>query len=141
MWKELPHEVCRRSDTLRIQRPFLTRKSPTLQAPSQARARVAKVQRTLIPGLQDSIRRTASERPGASRRNSAASAAALSAAETAFRKKRYKDAVAKYKEALKLDVLSYPAALGLAKTPMGFTAVINGMPLLNRVYDIVGEAA
>ena len=39
------------------------------------------------------------------------------------------------------DFESHPVALRTAKTPMGFTAVINGMPLLNRVYDIVGEAA
>lgn len=82
---------------------------------TEASPRVQKVQRTIIPGLQDSIRRAASERPGASKRNSAASAAALSSAESAFRKGNYKTAVAKYSEALKLDTLSYPAALGLAR--------------------------
>ncbi|MBS7286494.1 MAG: tetratricopeptide repeat protein [Kiritimatiellae bacterium] len=101
---------------------------------TQASARVAKVQRTLIPGLQDSIRRTASERPGASRRNSAASAAALSAAETAFRKKRYKEAVAKYKEALKLDVLSYPAALGLAKALEASDSSASGKAAVFEAY-------
>lgn len=82
---------------------------------TEATPRMAKVQRTVIPGLQDSIRRALAERPGASKRNSAASASALSSAESAFRKGEYKTAASKYEEAFKLDTLSYPAALGLAK--------------------------
>lgn len=39
------------------------------------------------------------------------------------------------------DFESHPASLRTSKTPQGFTAVINGMPLLNKVYDIVGAAA
>jgi tetratricopeptide (TPR) repeat protein len=101
---------------------------------TQASSRVAKVQRTIIPGLQDSIRRTASERPGASKRNSAASAAALSAAESAFKKKQYKTAVAKYTEALNLDALSYPAALGLAKSLQASDSSASGRAAVFEAY-------
>lgn len=80
-----------------------------------ASPRVQKVQRTIIPGLVDSIRRAEADRPGASRRNSAASAAALSKAEEAEKKGNWKTAAAKFKEALDLDALSVPAALGLAR--------------------------
>ena len=39
------------------------------------------------------------------------------------------------------DFESHPVALRKAKTPMGFTNVMMGMPLLNKVYSIIGEAA
>lgn len=78
--------------------------------------RVQKVQRVLIPELKDTIARSAADRPGASKRNSAASSAALVKADEAFRKGQYKTAKARYQEALAADVLSYPAALGLART-------------------------
>lgn len=39
------------------------------------------------------------------------------------------------------DFESHPVALRKAKTPMGFTNVMVGMPLLNKVYSIIGEAA
>jgi tetratricopeptide (TPR) repeat protein len=78
--------------------------------------RVQNVQRSVIPGITESINRQASERPGASKRDSAAAAKALSAAETAWGKGQYKTAKLRYQEALDADPLSYPAALGLAKT-------------------------
>ena len=39
------------------------------------------------------------------------------------------------------DFESHPVALRASKTPMGFTTVINGMPLLNRAYEIIKAAA
>ena len=80
-----------------------------------ADARVQRVQRTVIPELKEMISRSASERPGASKRDSAASAAAIAKAEAAVKKGALKTALAKYQEALNCDPLSYPAALGLAK--------------------------
>ena len=73
------------------------------------------MQRTVIPALKESISRAATERPGASKRNSAACAAAIAKAEDAMKKGRFKDAREAYALALKSDPLSYPAALGLAK--------------------------
>lgn len=81
----------------------------------EASPRVQKVQRTVIPALKESISRAATERPGASKRNSAACAAAIAKAEDAMKKGRFKDAREAYALALKSDPLSYPAALGLAK--------------------------
>lgn len=81
----------------------------------EASPRVQKVQRTVIPALKESISRAATERPGASKRNSAACAAAIAKAENAMKKGRFKDAREAYALALKSDPLSYPAAFGLAK--------------------------
>ncbi len=80
-----------------------------------ADVRVQKVQRTLIPELKEAIARQAAERPGAQKRDSAASAAALSRAEAALKKKDYKTAKKEYQKAYDADVLSFPAALGLAQ--------------------------
>ena len=81
----------------------------------EASPRVQKVQRTVIPALKESISRAATERPGASKRNSAACATAIAKAEDAMKKGKFKDARETYAQALKSDPLSYPAALGLAK--------------------------
>ena len=81
----------------------------------QASPRVQKVQRSVIPELKDSISRAAADRPGASKRNSAASAAALTSAEAAWQKGNFKTARQRYQDALAADALSYPAAVGLAK--------------------------
>jgi len=78
--------------------------------------RVQKVQRVFIPELRDTISRAAASRPGVSSRNSAASAAALGRADAALKKGQLKSARLAYQEALTADPLSYPAALGLAKT-------------------------
>ena len=81
-----------------------------------ADARVQRVQRTVIPELKESIARAAVDRPGASKRNSALSAAAITKAESAWKRGAWKNAKAAYQEALAADPLSSPAALGLAKS-------------------------
>ena len=82
---------------------------------AEASPRVQKVQRTVIPGLKEEIARTATERPGVAKRNSASCAASISAAEAAVKKGNFKAAREAYQKALAADPLSYPAALGLAK--------------------------
>ena len=77
--------------------------------------RAVHAQRTIIPGIKTDIARRAAERPGAQRRDANASAAALSRADAAWKKKNYKVAKSEYEAACKADVLSFPAALGLAK--------------------------
>jgi tetratricopeptide (TPR) repeat protein len=91
-----------------------------------ADARVQRVQRTVIPELKEAIARAAVERPGASKRDSAASAAAITKAETAWRKGSWKIAKARYQDALNADPLSYPAALGLARACLKVDASKNG---------------
>lgn len=80
-----------------------------------ASPRVRKVQNTLIPALKDAIARRAAERPGASRRNSAACATAIAKAEAAAKKGAAKAARQAYQEALAADPLSYKAAFELAR--------------------------
>ena len=92
-----------------------------------ADTRVQRVQRTVIPELKEMITRSASERPGASKRDSAASAAAIAKAEAALKKGSLKTAMARYQEALNSDPLSYPAALGLAKTGLKIDSSKKGM--------------
>lgn len=92
-----------------------------------ASPRVQKVQRAVIPELKDSIARAAAARPGAARRNSAASAAAISKAEAAWKKGNYKTAKLNYQEALGADTLSYPAAVGLAKAWLKTDATKRGL--------------
>ena len=77
--------------------------------------KVKRVQRTTIPELKETIARTAAQRPGADKRDVAASAAALKKAEAAWAKQTFKTAKLRYNDAYVADVLSYPAALGLAK--------------------------
>ena len=71
-----------------------------------ASRRVQDVQRNVIPKLKDEIARQAAERPGASSRDSAASAKALAEAETAWSKGQYKTAKSKYLAAFASDPLS-----------------------------------
>ena len=82
---------------------------------AEASPRVQKVQRKIIPGLKDAIAQASADRPGASKRNSAACSAALAKAEAAWKKGAFKNARAAYQEAVAADPLSYPAALGLAR--------------------------
>ena len=82
---------------------------------AEASPRVQKVQRTIIPALKDQIARSATERPGASKRNSAACATEIAKAESALKAGNAKQARETYQRALAADPLSYPAALGLAK--------------------------
>ena len=77
--------------------------------------RAVYAQRVIIPGIKTDIARRAAERPGAQGRDANASAAAFARAEAAWKKKNYKVAKAEYEAACKADVLSFPAALGLAK--------------------------
>lgn len=83
---------------------------------TQAVDRVQSVQRKIIPELRDTIARATAQRPGVDRRDSAASASALKKAEEAWRKGTFKTAKLRYNDAYAADVLSYPAALGLAKS-------------------------
>ena len=80
-----------------------------------ASPRVQKVLRTVIPALKEQIAREAANRPGVSKRDSAACAATLAKAEAAWKKGNFVNARNAYQAALTADPLSYPAALGLAK--------------------------
>ena len=82
---------------------------------ASASPRVQKVQRSVIPALKESVARSAADRPGVSKRDSAACSAALAKAEAAWKKGSFKLARQGYQEALAADPMSYPAALGLAR--------------------------
>ena len=82
---------------------------------TQAVERVQSVQRKVIPELRDAIASATAHRPGVERRDSAASALALKKAEESWKKGTFKTAKLRYNDAYAADVLSYPAALGLAK--------------------------
>lgn len=82
---------------------------------ASASPRVQKVQRTTIPNLKEDIARSAAEQPGVSKRDPAASAAALAKGDEAMKKGAVKTARHQYEAALKADPLSYPAALGLVR--------------------------
>ena len=58
--------------------------------------RAVHAQRTIIPGIKTDIARRAAERPGAQRRDANVSAAALSRADAAWKKKNYKVAKSEY---------------------------------------------
>ena len=81
----------------------------------KADPRAQHAQRVIIPGIKEDIARRAASRRGAEKRDSAASAAALARAAAAMKKGNYKTARSEYEAAYRADVLSYPAALGLAK--------------------------
>ena len=77
--------------------------------------RVQDVQRKAIPALKEMIAVADANRPGASKRDSAAAATAISKGDAAMKKRTYKTARKFYQDALAADPLSYPAALGLAR--------------------------
>lgn len=77
--------------------------------------RVQKVQRAIIPALKEDIARRIAGRPGVSKRDSAACATLIGKAEAAWKRKEYRQARQFYQEAAATDVLSYPAAEGLAR--------------------------
>ena len=81
-----------------------------------ASPRVQKVQRSVIPALKETIARTTANLPGVSNRDSSASSTEISKAEAALKRKEFRTARSRYDAALKADPLSYPAALGLART-------------------------
>ncbi len=78
-------------------------------------AKVVKVQRDILPAIRETILRAAAQVPNAATRDSQASAAAIASAEAAAKKGNWKTAAESYEKALKLDPLSYPAAIGVAK--------------------------
>ncbi len=77
--------------------------------------RVIHAQRTIIPGIKADIARRAAERPGAQNRNAKVASDAIARGDAAMKKGNFKVARDEYAAACKADVLSYPAALGLAK--------------------------
>ena len=81
----------------------------------EASPRVQKVQRTVIPGLKEAISHAATDRPGASKRDSSSCSTALAKADEAWKSGNYKTARQAYQDAVRADALSYPATLGLAK--------------------------
>ena len=99
---------------------------------AEASPRVQKVQRTVIPGLKEEIARSATERPGVDKRNSASCAALISTAEAAVKNGNFKAAREAYQKALAADPLSYPAAFGLAKAWEKTDATKAGMA---KAYD------
>ena len=103
---------------------------------ASASPRVQKVQRTIIPALKESIARAAADRPGASKRDSAACASALVKAEAALKKGAYKEALKGYQAAYAADPLSYPAALGLAKAWLKADSGRNGQTKALEGYKI-----
>lgn len=80
-----------------------------------ASPRVQKVQRAVIPALKDTMAHAISERPGAAKRNSALCSTTLAKAEAEWKKGQYGNARQSYQAALTADLLSYPAAVGLAR--------------------------
>lgn len=80
----------------------------------EADKRVQDVQHKTIPSVREVIAASAARRDGVSKRDSAASAAALKKAEEAWKKGTFKTAKLRYAEAFEADVLSFPAAQGLA---------------------------
>ena len=81
-----------------------------------ADARVQRVQREVLPSLRDEIAKKAASRPGASGRDAVGCTASLAKADAFLRKRQGKEARTAYADALKKDPLSYPAAIGLART-------------------------
>ena len=98
--------------------------------------RVQDVQRKTIPIIQEAIARKASERPGASNRDSAAASKALADAEAAWNRGHYKTAKLRYQDALTADPLSYPAAVGLAKAWEKTDATPAGQKKVFEYYKI-----
>lgn len=98
--------------------------------------RVQDVQRKTIPLIKEAIARQASERPGASKRDSAAAATALEAAEAAWNRGHFKTAKLRYQDALAADPLSYPAAIGLAKAWEKTDATAAGQKKVFEYYKI-----
>ena len=83
---------------------------------ASASPRVQKVQRNVIPPLKEAVANRKVEQPGAAKRNSAECASSLATADAAWAKGNFKGARQAYQAALAADALSYPAALGLAKS-------------------------
>lgn len=78
--------------------------------------RTQDVMRKIIPALKAEIAAKAAARPGAAGRNSVECAALLAKADGRMAKKDYATASKLYSDALSKDPLSYPAAIGLARS-------------------------
>ena len=103
---------------------------------ASASPRVQKVQRSIIPALKETVARAAADRPGAAKRDSAASAAAIARAEANEKKGAWKAARQDYQAALTADPLSFPAAVGLAKAWLKSDATKNGQTKAFENYKI-----
>ena len=101
---------------------------------AESDARVQKTQSAIIPALKEAIAQATTDIPGASKRNSAASAGALSRAEKLWKKGQHKNAVAAYQEALTADPLAYPAALGLARALVKTETSAEGLGRALKAY-------
>lgn len=78
--------------------------------------RVQKVQNNIMHSLAELCTQKEVDLLGAARRDSAASASVLATADAAFKKGNFRNARDAYQKALDADPLSFPAALGLAKS-------------------------
>lgn len=74
-----------------------------------------RVEKNLLPRLKEDIAAALMSHPGAGRRNAAACSAALVKGDAALAKGQPKTAKLHYSEAYAADVLSYPAAIGMAR--------------------------
>lgn len=101
--------------------------------------RVRRVQREVIPALEQEIREKASARYGAARRDAAACAKALEQADAAAKKRRYSEARKHYAEALKRDPLCREAALGQARCCERTDKTANGKLEAYRAYRTACE--
>lgn len=77
--------------------------------------RVQNVQHVIMPKLREEIARKAASRPGVAKRDSVGCTAILAKADALRKSGNLKGARAAYEEALRKDVLSYPAAVNLAR--------------------------
>lgn len=78
--------------------------------------RVQDTMHKTIPALKNAIAAKAAARPGAASRNAVACTAALAKADALFRKNDFDGAGDLYAQALAKDPLSYPSAIGLARS-------------------------
>ena len=102
------------TDAARMQFELFVRLQARQQAVADARS--VEVQRRVLPELRDALNARLAARPGASKRDVEKGAEHLKKAEDARAAGRYRTAKSAYQEALQADALSYPAALGLART-------------------------
>ena len=86
------------------------------KAGALAGKRVQNVRRNILPELHEALNAALASRAGMAGRDADACAAALQKAAAAWKRGHFKTAKLRYADALKADPLSYPAALGLART-------------------------
>ncbi len=110
-----------------------------LHLEKQDSERLARVQRGVITGLKNDIARATARRPGVETRNSAKCAAALKKGDEAVKRGHFKTARLRYDEAYKADVLSFPAALGLAQAWAKSDTSRAGQKEALKYYKIAAE--